>query len=737
MVRINPPLITSAFSNAQAAEPNSQPASTLSTPGNKKKSYNTDQAAAQITRMGFRWKDLNNDGVTRISFQFFTASKAPFNTPKGANKFTAAQKDDAIRAMQYWSDVANITFTQNAPYAEGKMLLGNDSQLSVAGQGSYPGIYSDGTQVWIASDGKERPPSQDHFGQWLMNHEIGHTLGLLHPGNYNGAGASYATHAKYAEDTRAYSIMSYWWEGNLGHDFAKHQRTYYPSTPMMDDITAVQKLYGANYKTRNTDTTYGFNANAGREAFSLRSSNDAPVFCIWDGGGNDTLDFSGFHQNQRINLNAQHFSDVGGMQGNVSIAKGVTIENAIGGSGDDRLTGNAANNRLKGGAGADRLTGGAGADTFVYDKASDSTLSHSDLLADFSSGQDKIDVSGALREARVDSLRFVARFSGRAGEAVLGYNPSTRESSLSIDLNGNGNADLFIRSSGAIKASDVIVNGSTVHRTVPQAPPATSTLPTLPGPTGKTNAPQRAPFSLQNWSSESLKNSPMYTSAKAVGSIREVTVVRDSWGYDRVHYNTLGTGSLIDTGASVLTNKHVHDALAKGSKLELWLGYTEDESGRMRVERKVPLDSHAISSDAHLDYAELRVDLPQAQISTLAKQFPPLKLADNPQAKAGQKIFMPNHGQQGLGISFLNAEGKPTTLLGRSTDSGAQSAFYHDAYKIPGTSGSPLISADTGEIIALHYGSIIGQVGNSHASRGAATRAELIQQHRKEPQKQA
>lgn len=225
----------------------------------------------------------------------------------------------------------------------------------------------------------------------------------------------------------------------------------------------------------------------------------------------------------------------------------------------------------------------------------------------------------------------------------------------------------------------------------------------------------------------------MYASAKAVGSIREVTVVRDSWGYERVHYTTLGTGSLIDSGASVLTNKHVHDALAKGSKLELWLGYTEDPSGRMRVERKVPLDSRAISSDAHLDYAELRVDLPQAQISTLAKQFPPLKLADNPQAQAGQKIFMPNHGQQGQGISFLNADGKPTTLLGLSTDSGPQSTFYHDAYKIPGTSGSPLISADSGEIIALHYGSIIGQVGNSHASRGAATRAELIQQHRKQP----
>ena len=84
------------------------------------------------------------------------------------------------------------------------------------------------------------------------------------------------------------------------------------------------------------------------------------IFAVWDAGGNDTFDFSGYTANQRINLNEKSFSDVGGLKGNVSIAAGVTIENAIGGSGNDVIVGNAANNVLKGGAGNDVLFGGGG-----------------------------------------------------------------------------------------------------------------------------------------------------------------------------------------------------------------------------------------------------------------------------------------------------------------------------------------------------------------------------------------
>ena len=265
----------------------------------------------------------------------------------------------------------------------------------------------------------------------------------------------------------------------------------------------------------------------------------------------------------------------------------------------------------------------------------------------------------------------------------------------------------------------------------PQPPTPAQTAPYKPRPEPMP-VQQQAPFSLQNYANASLKGTPMHTAARAVGTIREVSVTRDSWGYERVHTRSLGTGSLINDGNGVLTNQHVRHALAKGSKLELWLGYEQDSTGRMKVERKVPLDPNPLSGDARLDYAELRVDLPAGEKKALAEQFRPLKLASGPQASPGQKVFMPNHGQDALGISFLNTKGQPTTLKGYDQHSRNQGTVYHDAFKKPGTSGSPLISVDTGEIVALHNGSIGASVNGQRDSMGTATRIDLIQQHRRQ-----
>jgi hypothetical protein len=152
-------------------------------------------------------------------------------------------------------------------------------------------------------------------------HEIGHALGLSHPGPYNVIG-SYGEDAVYAQDTRMFTVMSYfggWREGVA----ADGERTWsfaldgllelYPSTPMLHDVYAIQQIYGADPNTRAGDTIYGFNATADRKVFHFRSDT-TPILTIWDGGGDhDTLDVSGYGQDQVINLNPGTYSNIGAL----------------------------------------------------------------------------------------------------------------------------------------------------------------------------------------------------------------------------------------------------------------------------------------------------------------------------------------------------------------------------------------------------------------------------------------
>ncbi|WP_307877365.1 M10 family metallopeptidase C-terminal domain-containing protein [Pseudomonas sp. Xaverov 259] len=67
------------------------------------------------------------------------------------------------------------------------------------------------------------------------------------------------------------------------------------------------------------DTVFEFNATTTKPGMRLTSSTDKPALTVIDPKGNDTLDFSGFDHNQRINLMPGSRSSVGGLVDNVSI----------------------------------------------------------------------------------------------------------------------------------------------------------------------------------------------------------------------------------------------------------------------------------------------------------------------------------------------------------------------------------------------------------------------------------
>ncbi|CNI53479.1 metalloprotease [Yersinia massiliensis] len=340
--------------------------------------------------------------------------------------FNQLQINQAEKSMQAWADVTNITYLKVSRHRDANIGFYNFSKNSnLAGVGYLPHHSKFGAIYINSFFSFNNRPTNLNLGGYVLTHEIGHTLGLLHTHDLKNT-------PNHQQHTQQVSIMSY----RSAQASGAHYSGYIPSTPQLYDIAAIQYLYGANINTRIGDTVYGFNSNSEREFLSANVASDKLIFCVWDAGGIDTFDFSGYSENQTINLQELSFSDVGGLIGNISIAADVVIENAIGGTGDDKLHGNETDNILTGGAGADQLWGNRGNNIFRYNKTSESISTRPDTLHDFKSDKDKIDLSPILFGS--NGIALVDRFSSSGQtEVIQKYNEIKDITYLMIDFDNN------------------------------------------------------------------------------------------------------------------------------------------------------------------------------------------------------------------------------------------------------------------------------------------------------------
>lgn len=294
--------------------------------------------------------------------------------------FFQYEKDAIVKVMDDISKLTGITFVEKFTREESDFVFrigansvsgGNIPPLNEAEDKRYwytkTVIFSESHALRYLNPTRKTDYQHEMRDDIDYKHDYANAMGIIHRdiGRILGLKSSFTGN----ENSKYFSVMS-----RLSGSTSSE--VYHPTAYKKYDILALQYLYGKNDSVNIDDSIYSYD-----DSYDFHQ-------VIYDTAGLDTIVVETSHRDNVIDLNPGAFSSiasnstgfydqtVGGehlnrSKNNLTIAYGVVIENAIGGSGSDELIGNEANNSLIGNAGDDRFFGGLGDDYIQGDAGSD------------------------------------------------------------------------------------------------------------------------------------------------------------------------------------------------------------------------------------------------------------------------------------------------------------------------------------------------------------------------------